>query len=144
MSVEWFQFRFSCQVIQDKGRKVSGLVNRNSLGGHVALIGRKFKENHSIGFASRGLSGMRYFCKKKPMHVFLVTPPFTQLNTPYPATAYLKGFLNTKGIWSTQADLGLEVILKIFSKAGLRAMFDRAETSLLSNNAQRIYNLREE
>ena len=28
--------------------------------------------------------------------VFLITPPFTQLNTPYPATAYLKGFLNTK------------------------------------------------
>ena len=27
--------------------------------------------------------------------IFLFTPPFTQLNTPYPATAYLKGFLNT-------------------------------------------------
>jgi hypothetical protein len=27
--------------------------------------------------------------------LLLITPPFTQLNTPYPATAYLKGFLNT-------------------------------------------------
>ncbi|MCC9066614.1 hypothetical protein [Flavobacterium piscisymbiosum] len=37
--------------------------------------------------------------------LFVVTPPFTQLNTPYPATAYIKGFLNTKNIESVQADL---------------------------------------
>jgi hypothetical protein len=46
--------------------------------------------------------------------VLLVTPPFTQLNTPYPATAYLKGFFNTKNIKSEQADLGIEVTLQIF------------------------------
>ena len=46
--------------------------------------------------------------------VFLITPPFTQLNTPYPATAYLKGFLNTKGIASVQSDLGIEVTLALF------------------------------
>jgi len=55
----------------------------------------------------------------------LITPPFTQLNTPYPATAYLKGFLNTKGIASTQADLGIEVILRLFSKQGLTDLFER-------------------
>jgi hypothetical protein len=33
--------------------------------------------------------------------------PFTQLNTPS-ATAYIKGFLNTKDIDSVQADLGLK------------------------------------
>ncbi len=55
--------------------------------------------------------------------VFLFTPPFTQLNTPYPATAYLKGFLNTKEIPSTQADLGIEVILALFSKEGLGDLF---------------------
>ncbi len=58
---------------------------------------------------------------------FLITPPFTQLNTPYPATAYLKGFLNTKGIASYQADLGIEVILKLFSKQGLTDMFNEIE-----------------
>ncbi len=26
-----------------------------------------------------------------PTKTLLITPPFTQLNTPYPATAYLKG-----------------------------------------------------
>lgn len=55
--------------------------------------------------------------------VFLITPPFTQLNTPYPATAYLKGFLNTKGISSFQADLGIEVTMALFSKTGLQNLF---------------------
>src|SRR5437762_14119919 len=55
--------------------------------------------------------------------VFLITPPFTQLNTPYPATAYLKGFLNTKNIAARQADLGIEVTLALFSKTGLQELF---------------------
>jgi hypothetical protein len=57
--------------------------------------------------------------------VFLITPPFTQLNTPYPATAYLKGFLNTKKISSFQADLGIEVTLAMFSKKGLQELFSQ-------------------
>jgi len=57
--------------------------------------------------------------------VFIITPPFTQLNTPYPASAYIKGFLNTKGITATQADLGIEVILKLFSKQGLMDLFEK-------------------
>jgi len=77
--------------------------------------------------------------------VLLLTPPFTQLNTPYPATAYLKGFLNTKNYTSYQADLGIEVILAIFSTEGLRQLFDELEKSdvALSDNAYRIYNLKE-
>ena len=55
--------------------------------------------------------------------IFLITPPFTQLNTPYPATAYIKGFLNTKNIESVQADLGIEVIVELFSKQGLQDLF---------------------
>ena len=56
--------------------------------------------------------------------LLLITPPFTQLNTPYPATAYIKGFLNTKNVSSFQADLGIDVILKLFSKQGLTDLFD--------------------
>ena len=55
--------------------------------------------------------------------ILLITPPFTQLNTPYPATAYLKGFLNTKNISAYQMDLGIEVILEMFSKKGLIEIF---------------------
>ncbi len=57
--------------------------------------------------------------------ILLITPPFTQLNTPYPATAYLKGFLNTKEISSHQADLGIEVTLQLFSKEGLKKIFSK-------------------
>jgi radical SAM superfamily enzyme YgiQ (UPF0313 family) len=72
--------------------------------------------------------------------VFLITPPFTQLNTPYPATAYIKGFLNTKGIPSVQADLGIEVNLALFNKEGLTKLFKAIHSKewVLSPNAQRI------
>ena len=78
--------------------------------------------------------------------VFLITPPFTQLNTPYPATAYIKGFLNTKNISSFQADLGIEVILALFSKQGLTQMFAHIESSnpTLSENAERIVALKDD
>ncbi|MBB2144747.1 radical SAM protein [Pedobacter sp. LMG 31464] len=78
--------------------------------------------------------------------LLLITPPFTQLNTPYPATAYIKGFLNTKNISSTQADLGIEVILELFSKKGLSDLFSQAELNEdeLSFNIQRILALKEE
>ena len=77
--------------------------------------------------------------------IYLITPPFTQLNTPYPATAYLKGFLNTKGISSYQSDLGIEVILALFSKSGLTDLFDQIQLSNTkkSENAQRIIALKE-
>ena len=78
--------------------------------------------------------------------LFLITPPFTQLNTPYPATAYIKGFLNTKNISSTQADLGIEVILALFSKKGLADLFLYAEElgQPKSLNAKRIFALKNE
>jgi radical SAM superfamily enzyme YgiQ (UPF0313 family) len=76
--------------------------------------------------------------------VFLFTPPFTQLNTPYPATAYLKGFLNTKNIVATQADLGIEVTLKLFSKKGLLHLFSLVDESKeFSTSAKRILTLKE-
>jgi len=75
----------------------------------------------------------------------LITPPFTQLNTPYPATAYLKGFLNTKNISCHQSDLGIEVILELFSKHRLEEFFSFAFDSqnISSDNAKRIFSLRE-
>ncbi len=75
--------------------------------------------------------------------ILLITPPFTQLNTPYPATAYLKGFLNAKCISSFQMDLGIEVILQLFSKKGLSNVFNLVadEKLELSQNAERIFAL---
>jgi len=83
--------------------------------------------------------------------VFLFTPPFTQLNTPYPATAYLKGFLNTKNITSFQADLGIEVTLSLFSKEGLSQLFEKinetnssATSEEWGDNIQRIIALQDD
>jgi len=53
------------------------------------------------------------------MRILLLTPPMTQINTPYPATAYLTGFLKGQGFEVVQKDLGLELFLKLFSKSGL-------------------------
>jgi len=76
--------------------------------------------------------------------VLFITPPLTQLNTPYPATAYLKGYLNTLKVSSNQVDLGIEMILKLFSKKGLQSVFEIASEELdqLSENSARIYRLR--
>jgi hypothetical protein len=57
------------------------------------------------------------------MRVLLVTPPMTQLNTPYPATAYLMGFLRLHahdlGLELAQADASLALFLRLFSAATL-------------------------
>ena len=87
--------------------------------------------------------------------ILLITPPFTQLNTPYPATAYIKGFLNTKNSTAFQVDLGIEVILELFSKEGLESLFQvcfasshKLESSFkfqeIEPNSQRIYSLKED
>ncbi|MGJ8714410.1 MAG: B12-binding domain-containing radical SAM protein [Maribacter stanieri] len=76
--------------------------------------------------------------------LLLITPPFTQLNTPYPATAYIKGFLNMKNISSFQSDLGIEVILSLFNKSTFQQLFEMAfeADAIVSENCQRIYALR--
>ncbi|MDF2189109.1 B12-binding domain-containing radical SAM protein [Paraflavitalea sp. CAU 1676] len=70
--------------------------------------------------------------------VFLLTPPFTQLNTPYPATAYLKGFLNTRNITSFQADLGIETTVALFNRKGLQELFARIGQNTLTAQSENI------
>ncbi|MBA3966875.1 MAG: radical SAM protein [Nitrospirales bacterium] len=55
--------------------------------------------------------------------VLLVIPPLTQLNTPYPSTAYLTGFLRSQGYRTYQADVGIEMVLALFSRVGLSRVF---------------------
>ena len=54
------------------------------------------------------------------LRVLSLIPPMTQLNTPYPSTAYLTGFLRSRGIPAAQRDLALALVLKLFSRDGLR------------------------
>ena len=53
------------------------------------------------------------------MKFLLITPPLTQLNTPYPATTMLKAFLESHGHKAAQADLGIELVDSIYSREWL-------------------------
>lgn len=57
------------------------------------------------------------------LRILLLTPPLVQLNTPYPATAYLTGFLRQHAerldLDVRQADPALEMFLRLYSRAGL-------------------------
>lgn len=82
--------------------------------------------------------------------ILLITPPFVQPNTAYPATAYLKGFLGRRDIDAEQFDMSVELLNKVFSSGFLAEVFelyasqneaggDEAEAA----NLERIYTLRE-
>jgi hypothetical protein len=47
------------------------------------------------------------------LRVLSLIPPMTQLNTPYPSTAYLTGFLRSRGIDAVQDDLALQLVLRL-------------------------------
>ena len=53
------------------------------------------------------------------MKVLSLIPPMTQLNTPYPSTAYLTGFLRSRGVAAVQEDLALALVLSFFTPEGM-------------------------
>ncbi|MCC4114602.1 radical SAM protein [Aromatoleum toluclasticum] len=61
------------------------------------------------------------------LRVLSVIPPMTQLNTPYPSTAYLTGFLRSRGVDAVQEDLALALVLRLLSRDGLSAIRERIE-----------------
>jgi radical SAM superfamily enzyme YgiQ (UPF0313 family) len=66
--------------------------------------------------------------------VLSVIPPMTQLNTPYPSTAYLTGFLRARGVQAQQVDLALGLVLELLSPTGLRQI--HAEVQALPPDAR--------
>jgi hypothetical protein len=58
----------------------------------------------------------------RPLRVLSVVPPMTQLNTPYPSTAYLTGFLRSRQVDAVQEDLAIALALDLLSPAGLAAL----------------------
>jgi hypothetical protein len=57
---------------------------------------------------------------RRSMRILLLIPPMTQLNTPYPSTAYLTGFLRKQGFEVRQDDPALKLVLRLFSRAGVK------------------------
>lgn len=64
-----------------------------------------------------------------PLRVLSVIPPMTQLNTPYPSTAYLTGFLRSRGVDAVQEDLALALVLRLLSRGGLLEIRRRIEAN---------------
>jgi radical SAM superfamily enzyme YgiQ (UPF0313 family) len=62
-----------------------------------------------------------------PLRVLSVIPPMTQLNTPYPSTAYLTGFLRSCDVDAVQEDLALALVLRLLSPTGLVQLRDAVQ-----------------
>lgn len=60
------------------------------------------------------------------MKVLSLIPPMTQLNTPYPSTAYLTGFLRSRDIDAVQEDLALALVLSFFTPEGMAEIHAQA------------------
>jgi radical SAM superfamily enzyme YgiQ (UPF0313 family) len=73
------------------------------------------------------------------MRLLLTLPPLTQFNTPYPSTAYLTSYLEKLGHDVHQMDMGLELILKIFSQEGLKKITEAVKKSKKSNELLDFY-----
>src|SRR5690349_9075657 len=72
--------------------------------------------------------------------VLSVIPPMTQLNTPYPSTAYLTGFLRERGVDAHQEDLALALVLELFSPRGLDAIRDRCSALAERERSRQVRN----
>jgi radical SAM superfamily enzyme YgiQ (UPF0313 family) len=59
----------------------------------------------------------------KKNSILLITPPFVQPNSPYPATQYLTGYLKKININATQKDLSLDTLLTVFTSDFLKELF---------------------
>ncbi|HKP59721.1 MAG TPA: radical SAM protein [Polyangiales bacterium] len=85
--------------------------------------------------------GSRAFSKR----VLLAVTPFCSPNFAYPAPAYLARYLRRQGVAVAQADISLELMLKLFSRTGLERIFAQADRVRrpLSESSQRILQLRD-
>jgi hypothetical protein len=73
-----------------------------------------------------------------PIRVLSVIPPMTQLNTPYPSTAYLTGFLRSRGVDAVQEDLALALILQLLSRDGLARVRAAIDARPLARHSARV------
>jgi hypothetical protein len=75
---------------------------------------------------------------KSNIRVLSVIPPMTQLNTPYPSTAYLTGFLRSQGFNAQQFDLSLALVLRLLSADGLKEVGSVIADAPLQNRSPSV------
>lgn len=71
-------------------------------------------------------------------------PPMTQLNTPYPSTAYLTGFLRSRGVAAVQEDLALQLVLRLLSAEGLQAIHEVVRAQAASTHTPPVLSFMEQ
>ena len=90
------------------------------------------RESRQIANSSNCVQNM------KPIRVLSLIPPMTQLNTPYPSTAYITGFLRLHGVDAAQDDLALKLVLRLFSATGLAEIRERINATSLSKASNSV------
>jgi len=94
--------------------------------GHNPATKRRFPANRQLPLPTphnrAAPSSPAFMPTPTPLRVLSVIPPMTQLNTPYPSTAYLTGFLRSRGVVAVQEDLALALVLRLLSPQGLQAV----------------------
>ena len=61
------------------------------------------------------------------MKILSLIPPLVQINTPYPSTSFITGFLRSRGYQAVQDDLGLTLVLRLFSESGLQKIKEQVK-----------------
>ena len=67
-------------------------------------------------------------CMTSTLRILSIIPPMTQLNTPYPSTAYLTGFLRSRGFPAEQIDLSIGLAMQLLSVDGLQGIHDHVKS----------------
>ena len=97
------------------------------------------REMYDAGSISPTLSAINVHPLNSPTakncRVLSLIPPMTQLNTPYPSTAYITGFLRSRGIDAVQDDLALKLVLRLFSATGLSAIRKQIDAAQSGNSS---------
>ncbi|WP_416397165.1 B12-binding domain-containing radical SAM protein [Allohahella sp. A8] len=76
--------------------------------------------------------------------VLSIIPPMTQLNTPYPSTAYITGFLRSRGVDAVQDDLALALVLRMFSAAGITELYKAVTATSLAGRSPALESFSEQ
>jgi radical SAM superfamily enzyme YgiQ (UPF0313 family) len=86
------------------------------------------------------VNGDRATLRPLSLRILLLTPPMIQLNTPYPATAYLTGFLRQHAerldLIVVQADPAIDLFLRIFSRGGMQQVLDELTARVALSDAE--------
>jgi radical SAM superfamily enzyme YgiQ (UPF0313 family) len=102
-------------------------------------MGHPFQDGHF--FAPPRLPQARCPCYYSSMSTsaaaLLIQAPFTQLNAPYPAVFYLRSFLESRGTACAVSDLAIKTIRSIFSRAGLKKIFEDGERALSAGKLEK-------